>query len=155
MESSKNREIATLRDRIATIESNGRRAHGVLPFGIDPLDRKVPGGGLALGALHEVAGGYTDCSIMGEGVLSQKWDMSRLPGLIQKKLQSSRNKRRGPLAEKSSWVGIPTLAFLRDLYPSSVRPQVAGRPDIHPRRPFDQPGQRCAGGLFGLLLAAP
>ena len=33
MESSKNREIATLRDRIATIESNGRRAHGVLPFG--------------------------------------------------------------------------------------------------------------------------
>lgn len=44
-----NREIATLRDRIATIESNGRRAHGVLPFGIDPLDRKVPGGGLALG----------------------------------------------------------------------------------------------------------
>ena len=86
MESSKNREIATLRDRIATIESNGRRAHGVLPFGIDPLDRKVPGGGLALGPLHEVAGGYTDCSIMGEGVLSQKWDMSRLPGLIQKKV---------------------------------------------------------------------
>ena len=86
MESSKNREIATLRDRIATIESNGRRAHGVLPFGIDPLDRKVPGGGLALGALHEVAGGYTDCSIMGEGVLSQKWGMSRLPGLIQKKV---------------------------------------------------------------------
>ena len=29
----------------------------VLPFGIKELDRYLPGGGLALGALHEVAGG--------------------------------------------------------------------------------------------------
>jgi protein ImuA len=29
----------------------------VLPFGIKAIDRHLPGGGLALGALHEVAGG--------------------------------------------------------------------------------------------------
>jgi protein ImuA len=29
----------------------------VLPFGIAEVDSRLPGGGLALGALHEVAGG--------------------------------------------------------------------------------------------------
>jgi protein ImuA len=29
----------------------------VLPFGIEAIDRHLPEGGLALGALHEVAGG--------------------------------------------------------------------------------------------------
>ena len=32
----------------------------VLPFGIKAIDRHLPGGGLALGALHEVAGGGND-----------------------------------------------------------------------------------------------
>jgi protein ImuA len=49
--------IAELRERIQRLE--GGRAHGraVLPFGIKEIDRHLPGGGLALGALHEVAGG--------------------------------------------------------------------------------------------------
>lgn len=49
-----NSQISALRDQIARIESGGKRACGVLPFGIEAVDRKVPGGGLALGALHEV-----------------------------------------------------------------------------------------------------
>lgn len=49
--------IAELRARIARLEGDGARPHEVLPFGIAPLDRKLPGGGLALGCLHEVAGG--------------------------------------------------------------------------------------------------
>lgn len=49
--------IADLRARIARLEGDGARPHEVLPFGIAPLDRKLPGGGLALGCLHEVAGG--------------------------------------------------------------------------------------------------
>lgn len=57
MESAKNPQIAALRARIAVLESSRRRDRGVLPFGLDPLDRRVPGGGLALGALHEIAGG--------------------------------------------------------------------------------------------------
>ena len=49
--------IAALRARIARIQGEGGPAGGVLPFGIPPLDRRLPGGGLALGCLHEVAGG--------------------------------------------------------------------------------------------------
>lgn len=52
-----NPRIAALRERIATIESSGRRPNGVLPFGLSALDSRMPGGGLQLGALHEVAGG--------------------------------------------------------------------------------------------------
>lgn len=57
MPTTSNAQLCALRDQIARIESRGKRACGVLPFGIDTVDRKVPGGGLALGALHEVAGG--------------------------------------------------------------------------------------------------
>ena len=49
--------IEELRVRIRAIESGGRTAAGVLPFGVAAIDQALPGGGLALGALHEVAGG--------------------------------------------------------------------------------------------------
>ena len=49
--------LAHLRAQIARIEGEGSRASGVLPFGLPELDRHLPGGGLALGCLHEVAGG--------------------------------------------------------------------------------------------------
>jgi protein ImuA len=49
--------VSELRERIARLEGHGRRAKLVLPFGIPDLDARLPGGGLALGALHEVAGG--------------------------------------------------------------------------------------------------
>lgn len=48
--------LIDLRARIARLEGGVRRA-GVLPFGIPVLDARLPGHGLALGALHEVAGG--------------------------------------------------------------------------------------------------
>ncbi len=57
MSSSANPQIAALREQIARLESAGRRHLGVLPFGLESVDRRIPGGGLALGALHEVAGG--------------------------------------------------------------------------------------------------
>lgn len=45
----------SLRARIATIE--GRlRSRAVIPFGIAAIDERLPGGGIAEGALHEVAG---------------------------------------------------------------------------------------------------
>ena len=49
--------VTALRARIAEIEGAERKARQVLPFGIDAIDSKLPGGGLALGALHEIAGG--------------------------------------------------------------------------------------------------
>lgn len=49
--------IDALRARIEKIEGRSRRAKSVIPFGIAELDARLPGGGLALGALHEIAGG--------------------------------------------------------------------------------------------------
>lgn len=49
--------IQSLREQIARIEGRNRRAKAVLPFGVAEVDARLPGGGLALGALHEVAGG--------------------------------------------------------------------------------------------------
>lgn len=49
--------VSDLRARIARLESGAARERSVLPFGVAEIDRALPGGGLALGALHEVAGG--------------------------------------------------------------------------------------------------
>ena len=49
--------IEELRERIRRLEGAAGRRRLVLPFGLKAIDRHLPGGGLALGALHEVAGG--------------------------------------------------------------------------------------------------
>jgi protein ImuA len=50
-------DVTTLRATIEAIESGRRKTAKVLPFGLQKVDGKLPGGGLAFGALHEVAGG--------------------------------------------------------------------------------------------------
>ncbi len=49
--------IDALRAQIERIEGRAKRARSALPFGIADVDARLPGGGLAFGALHEVAGG--------------------------------------------------------------------------------------------------
>ncbi|MGJ5175536.1 ImuA family protein [Bradyrhizobium oligotrophicum] len=49
--------IESLRAQIEKIEGRGRRVKSALPFGIADIDSRLPGAGLALGALHEIAGG--------------------------------------------------------------------------------------------------
>ncbi|SHO67263.1 protein ImuA [Pseudoxanthobacter soli DSM 19599] len=49
--------LEALRARIRRIESGDRPARAVLPFGVVEVDRRLPDGGLPLGALHEVTGG--------------------------------------------------------------------------------------------------
>ena len=49
--------LEDVRRRVREIESQTRVVHGTLPFGLDAIDQRLPTGGLALGALHEVAGG--------------------------------------------------------------------------------------------------
>src|ERR1041384_5826698 len=46
--------LAALRDRIRQIEAPAR--HGVLPFEVAAIDRALPCGGLALGAVHGILG---------------------------------------------------------------------------------------------------
>ena len=49
--------VEELRARIQRLDGAVGRRRLALPFGIKTIDRHLPGGGLALGALHEVAGG--------------------------------------------------------------------------------------------------
>lgn len=49
--------IDSLRAEIERIGSKNRRVKSMLPFEVAEVDARLPGGGLALGALHEVAGG--------------------------------------------------------------------------------------------------
>jgi protein ImuA len=49
--------LDAIRVRVRQIEGRHRRATTVLPFGLAAMDSRLPGGGLARGALHEVAGG--------------------------------------------------------------------------------------------------
>lgn len=48
--------LQTLRRQIARLEHQGRPAHGVSPFGDERIDGVLPGGGLARGAWHSLAG---------------------------------------------------------------------------------------------------
>ncbi|MDV3455813.1 damage-inducible mutagenesis protein [Sphingomonas sp. HF-S4] len=52
--------LAELRARIAAIEGTSA-PRAALPFGLRAIDRHLPGGGLAGGALHEVAGSSELC----------------------------------------------------------------------------------------------
>jgi protein ImuA len=45
-----------LRERVRRIERPAATVHGVLPFGVTAIDRTLPGGGLARGAVHEFLG---------------------------------------------------------------------------------------------------
>src|SRR5271169_4016162 len=52
--------LPELRERIRRIERPTAATHGVLPFSIAAIDRVLPGGGLARGALHEILGAGGD-----------------------------------------------------------------------------------------------
>ena len=49
--------LAELRSRIARLKQGRARDRAALPFGVPSIDAVLPGGGLAFGSLHEVAGG--------------------------------------------------------------------------------------------------
>jgi protein ImuA len=49
--------VERIREQIQRLDGGPARARTVLPFGLEAVDSRLPGGGLAVGALHEVAGG--------------------------------------------------------------------------------------------------
>src|SRR5215472_3116980 len=53
-------QLVDLQERIRRIERPNAMRHGVLPFGVAAIDAVLPGGGLALGALHEILGAGPD-----------------------------------------------------------------------------------------------
>jgi protein ImuA len=49
--------LDALRRRLHALDGGARWRRAVLPFGVAAIDERLPDGGLALGALHEVSGG--------------------------------------------------------------------------------------------------
>src|SRR6266436_3728525 len=98
--------LTALRQRIRQIEAPTR--HGVLPFGVAAIDRALPGGGLALGAVHEILGQGGDeedgaaaagfasgiLARLGNGAGSVLWCLKRVdlygPGLLAHGLDPAR-----------------------------------------------------------------
>ncbi|WP_353646498.1 ImuA family protein [Mesorhizobium sp. WSM2239] len=60
MRSAANMSVEQLQERISVLGGGKGRSRAVLAFGVPELDSRLPQGGLALGALHEVAGGGND-----------------------------------------------------------------------------------------------
>jgi protein ImuA len=52
--------LLALRERVRRIERPAMTMHGVLPFDVAAIDRVLPGGGLARGAMHEILGASGD-----------------------------------------------------------------------------------------------
>ncbi|WP_191558224.1 ImuA family protein [Brevundimonas aurantiaca] len=50
-------ELEALRNQVRVLEQGHRPVGEHLPFDVGVVDARLPGGGLALGALHEIAGG--------------------------------------------------------------------------------------------------
>ncbi|MNU25340.1 hypothetical protein D3C71_136810 [compost metagenome] len=75
-------ELAALRARIESLETSGRSRAGVLPFGVAIVDAALPQGGLALGALHEVAGGGDGAVDGAIAALFAAGIAARLPGQV-------------------------------------------------------------------------
>src|SRR5690348_7195954 len=76
--------IAQLRERIARIERShgGGAAARFLPLGIPAIDQALPGGGIALGALHEAASAGADTEHAAAATLFVAGLLARLDGPV-------------------------------------------------------------------------
>lgn len=77
-------DLDDLRARIALIERAGRGGAGraALPFGAAAIDARLPGGGLALGALHEASGAGPDLAHAAAAALFAAGVLARLRGPV-------------------------------------------------------------------------
>ncbi len=74
-------DLATLRTRIARLEGTSGRKKGLLPFGVAAMDEALRGG-LALGALHEVAGRGAGALDGAVAALFAAGIVARVPGQV-------------------------------------------------------------------------
>ena len=76
------RIVGELRAEIERVERSGRKPRACLPFGIPALDKRLPGGGLALGALHEVCGAGPELAHTAAAALFLAGALARLKGPV-------------------------------------------------------------------------
>ena len=82
MANAHERVLEDLRARIARIEDVGRARRPVVPFGVAEVDARLPQGGLARGALHEVAGGSLGAVHGAAAVLFAGGVLARMNGSV-------------------------------------------------------------------------
>jgi protein ImuA len=73
--------LSELRERIERLERGGRK-RPALPFGVSELDQHLPGGGLALGAVHEAFGAGSDLPHTAAAALFTAGVLARLRGPV-------------------------------------------------------------------------
>lgn len=84
-QAERDRTLAELRGRIERLERSGRssaRARAVLAFGVECVDQHLPGGGLRLGALHEVAPGGAAAEHGAAAILFTAGILARIRGPV-------------------------------------------------------------------------
>jgi protein ImuA len=74
--------LAALKASIAHLERPARTDLAHLPFGIPAIDARLPGGGLVLGALHEVVGSGPAIEHGAAAALLTAGVLARLPGQV-------------------------------------------------------------------------
>jgi protein ImuA len=75
--------LAVLRAEVRAIESSAAKAgRECLPFGVNAIDRRLEGGGLALAALHEITGAKPDLSDDAAATLFVAGIAARRPGTV-------------------------------------------------------------------------
>ena len=133
--------IAQLRRTLERMEPHAGCERGVLPFGIDAIDDRLPGGGLALGHLHEVMEGGPASEYAGLCTLLVAGILSRLAGPVLWCLRG-----RDLFAPALSRVGLhpDRVIFCETWKDSEVLPAM-------------EEGLRCKGlaGVVGELIALP
>jgi protein ImuA len=76
--------LEALRAKLARLEHGHAPSSGrpVLPFGIPAIDQTLPGGGLAAGALHEIAGAGAQAEHGTTAALLAAGLLARVPGMV-------------------------------------------------------------------------
>jgi protein ImuA len=74
--------VAELQDAIDKIEGVSRSQRKVLPFGVPAIDDRLPYGGLAYGAIHEIGGGGSDTVIGASSALFTAGIAARTTGKV-------------------------------------------------------------------------
>src|ERR1700753_3707784 len=82
VKASPQKSVAALRRLLERTQGNVLTGASSLPFGINEIDRWLPGGGLALGAVHEICEQGTDGARASLSALFAAGILARLPGPV-------------------------------------------------------------------------
>lgn len=80
--SARNAVLDGLREKIGRLDRGSMRDRIALPFGLETIDRHLPGGGLMRGTLHEISGGGDDYTHGAAAALFIGGALARLAGPV-------------------------------------------------------------------------